>query len=503
MRLGDIHDHNLPLGQLSVWSVSDGTRARAHVQPADPRGPSHNQQDHIQHALARRVEAAELDFATEPSAPPAKAAPTGWIGVSFEVPLLTGDEIARVLEEWIDRHETLRSGFRAEPDHGQGGGFERFTLGPGDVTLTETSLGVFVDERLLADTLDDHFNRSTDAALWPTYAFATIRTVDRMTVVLAFDHVNVDGYSILLAVAEIRELVDARREGRPSHLRAAASYLEFVQEELAVASAATASHEAVETWRAFLDGERSLPAFPLPDGLPPGSQIPQEARCLPLLGEDNVGAFGSFCRANGVSTSAGFLAAMALAFTRLGGAGGIEPASVHPNGAGFVTFRSLVSTHTRHEARWAEAIGWFTALAPFAVDVDADQQLVDILPHVGDAWAVAKRGAGLPMPRIGELLDTSLQPRFVVSYLDARYADALCRRPGWDAHAYLGDIGPTDGVHVWINRFPDETYLTWRFPGNETCRTEVQAVTEAMRRIILDTVAVDDDHVGSAGKVGA
>lgn len=504
MRFSDIRDVELPLGRLSVWTASDATLAHAAVRPADPRGPSHNQHGHISHALTRRVDPDLLDLIVEPSGEPGKAAPTGWLGVSLEVPSVDAPCLRRVFEAWICRHETLRSGFRPT---GVGNGvgavdvaFERFTVAPDEVSLDEVDLGLFIDTAVLANTLDDLFNRSTDAVSWPAYAFATISSVDRTTVIMAFDHVNVDGYSIILAVGEIRELVDADREGRPSQLVPVPSYLDFVQDELAVASAAAISHEAVETWRTFLDDHGTLPSFPLPDGLPPGSQVPQEARCIPILTGAEGDAFGVWSRANGASAATGFLAALSLAFTRLGGEPDPDRVLAGQPGSDVVRFRSLVSTHTRHEARWAEALGWFTAIAPLAVEFPAGQELTDILPRVIDAWALGKRGAGLPMSRISDLLGVPLQPRFVVSYLDTRHARSANNWDNWNAHAYLGDVGPTDEVYVWINRMPTETYLTWRFPGNEVCRGQIEAVTESMRQIIVDTVSVGTEPVHSVGE---
>jgi hypothetical protein len=165
-----------------------------------------------------------------------------------------------------------------------------------------------------------------------------------------------------------------------------------------------------------------------------------------------------------------------------------------------VGFRSLVSTHTRHSPHWAESIGWFTAIAPFAVEYPADRELIDVLALANESWATAKRGAGLPMPRISDLLDAPLQPRFVLSYLDARFNSSADRWDDWKAHALIGDVGPTDEVYAWINRMPTETYLTWRFPGNEVCGAEVEAVTKLMAQIILETLSLGSEPIRTPSK---
>ena len=502
MRFSDIRDVDLPLGRLSVWAASEATLAHAAARTADPRGPSHNQHGHISHALTRRVDPDLFDLLLEPIGESGKAAPTGWLGVSFKVPPIGSHTLRRAFEAWMCRHETLRSGFRTTGVGVADAEFERFTLEPDEVQLDEVDLGEFTDVAVLADSLDDLFNRSTDAVSWPAHLFATISSARSTTVILAFDHVNVDGYSILLAAGEIQELVEAELEARPCQLTPVPSYLDFVQTELAQASEATTAHEAVATWRTFLGDQGTLPGFPLPDGLPPGSQVPQEARCIPILSESQGAEFGAWCRANDASAATGFLGALSLAFTQLGGSA-FDPSSAGRSGTDVVRFRSLVSTHTRHEARWAEALGWFTAIAPLSVDFEADQQLIDILPLVGDAWSQAKRGAGLPMARIGDLLDRPLQPRFVVSYLDARYARSASRWQDWNAQAYLGDVGPTDEVYVWINRMPTETYLTWRYPGNDACRASIESVTESMRQIIADSISLTTEPVRSLGEMSS
>lgn len=501
MRFSDIKDLHLPLGRLSVWVASEATLAQAAERTADPRGPSHNQRGHIREALARRVDPDLFDLGADHTGKPGKAAPTGWLGVAFEVSSVDGHGLRRAFESWIGRHETLRSGFRPTAPGTVDAEFERFTLAPEEVRLEEVVLGDFTDVVALAETLDDLFNRSTDAVSWPAYAFAAIASPQGTTVVTAFDHVNVDGYSILASVGEIQELVDADLCGRAHGLPTVPSYLDFVQDELALASEAGASHEAIETWRSYLEEGDTLPSFPLPDGLPAGSQVPQEARCMPILTADQTNAFAAWCRANGASAATGFLAAMALAFGRIGNDEDHRRPSTNESDAPMVDFRSLVSTHTRHEAQWAEALGWFTAIAPFATRFPAGHELVEILPLVGDAWATAKRGAGLPMSRVSDLLDAPLQPRFVVSYLDARFTRGADRWKEWNAHALIGDVGPTDEVYVWINRMPTETYLTWRFPGNETCRAEVVGVTEAIREIIVDALPSSTEPVRRGEKV--
>lgn len=492
MRFGDIHDSHLPLGRVTVWRATDETLARSIERECDPRGPSHNQFAHISRALTRRVDPELLDIVDEPTGDKAKAAPTGWLGVSFDVAHVNRYCIRRALEAWIARHETLRSGFRATSP-GVDSDFERFTLDPGEVSLEEVDLGLFVDRHLLSNALDDLFNRSTDAVTWPSYAFAAIQTASTTTLVLAFDHVNIDGYSILLAVTELRELVDADYENRPHTLASVASYVDFAHHERLEASQAPASHPALAPWRDFLGSSGTLPRFPLPDGLPPGSQIPQQTQCIDLLSDAEADAFSVWCRAHGVGSAVGYLAAMALATGRCREA---SPAAALPHDPELGSrrgFRSLVSTHTRFDARWANALGWFTAVAPFTVNLDDCIDLGAVLQEAGPAWVRAKQGATLPMARVSELLDVPLEPRFVVSYIDARHARMANRWKTWNAQAYLGDVGPTDEVYLWINRVPGETYVTWRFPGNDECAAQITTVSQMMRTLIVEAIALSTE----------
>lgn len=361
-------------------------------------------------------------------------------------------------------------------------GIERFTLPPEWVKLEAVELARYTDPAVLADDLEDLFNASTDAVSWPAYVFAAVSSAESTSVILAFNHLNVDGYSMLLMAHEVRELVESDREGRPANLPAIPSYLDFVEAEREMAAQAIESHDAVDQWSEFLGADGHVPAFPLPDGLAPGSQIPQSSCCLPILTEPEAAAFSRWCRAHGVSAGTGFLGAFTLATNR-------RREALATNAADTERFRVLVSTHTRHEPHWAESLGWFTAVAPFDVTLPSGLDLDEVLPAVDAAWSRAKRGAALPLARIGELLDRPVEPRFVISYLDARYARGGDRWDAWNAHAYFGDVGPSDEVYAWINRLPTETYLTWRFPGNDVCRAEVEAVTALMGQIIHEIVA--------------
>lgn len=488
MRFTDIRQDVLPTGRLTIWVPTDATRAAADHAPRDPRRTSHNQEGHLTRALSRRVDPALIGDVADPTGAGAKAAPTGWLAVRFDVAACNHHTLRRAFERWVERHETLRSGFRAEGSTTEGVTIERFTLPAEAVALEAVDLGDHDDPVALADRIDDLFNAMTDPVGWPAYVFAAISTPRSTTVILGFNHLNVDGYSILLMPHEVRELVDADLERRPPILPAVPSYIDFVEAERERAAVAMASHDAVDQWNRFLGEDRDVPAWPLPDGLAPGSQIPQGCSCLPILSEDEAGAFGRWCRARGVSAGAGFLGAYTLAVlrrrARLGEGEPDDAIDAGEEGR----FRVLVSTHTRHEPHWALALGWFTAVAPFDVAVPLDAGLEEALPAVEAAWGRAKRGAALPLARIGELIGHPVDPRFVVSYIDTRHAPGGVSWNDWRSHAYLGDVGPTDEVYAWINRMPDETYLTWRYPDNDVCRGEVEAVTDLMARLIREVI---------------
>lgn len=523
MRFTDIRDDVLPTGHLTVFAPDAATRGRAERAGRDERRTSHNQEGHLLRALARRVSPDLLAIVPDPTGADGKAAPTGWLAVRFDLPPGTEVALGRALERWIDRHETLRSGFRADRSATEGASIERFTLPSGSVALEAVDHGEHTDPAVLAERLDDLFNASTDPVRWPAYVLASISPTGparpasptalaaptaalapaqgetptepaTTTVILAFDHLNVDGYSMLLMAQEVRAMVEtevkAEAAGRAPALDPAPSHIDFVAAERERADRATSSHAAVTRWAEFLGPGHDVPAFPLPDGLAPGAQIPQRSCCLPILSEAEAAAFGRWCRDRGVSAGAGFLGAHAMACARRARRHRPPDADGRRSaGRGDDRFRVLVSTHTRDEPRWATALGWFTAIAPFEVALPATGELEDALPAVDEAWAKAKRGATLPLDRIGALLGRSIDPRFVVSYLDARHTPGSAGWRSWRAHAHLGDVGPTDEVYAWINRMPTETYLTWRHPDNETCAREVEAVTELMQQIIRDSLA--------------
>ncbi|MEU6131066.1 condensation domain-containing protein [Saccharopolyspora sp. NPDC047091] len=473
MRFTEIADYSVRPGEAARWCVSppDG----AEPEP-DPRPPSHLQQAHVR---AR----AEQGATSDPS----------WLAVGFDLdgPL---DEPAwrTALLDWLDRHETLRSALRPDGDE-----VRRHTWEPGRLTVSRTGLGTFRDPAEASDALRELFNARTDPTSWPSFAFVTVSRADSCTVCLAFDHGNVDGYSILLVLHEIRELYLAARGGRAADLPAVAeigSYVDFCAREREYTDGFERSDEPVARWAEFLaDCGGAPPGFPLPAGAPfaaDGSR--QHGLCEWLVDADGAAAFEQACRRNGGSAFSGALAALALAAARPGAADAPD------------RFRALLLLHTRSARSWARSVGWFVGLAPVelalpvgvtaagAAGVPDGVDLLDLLPSAGAALRRAKPLSTVPVPKVAELLGVELPPRFVVSYMDLRSSPGSRCWAESNARALHAPASSADEVYLWVMRSVEGIYVTSRFPGADQADAAVREYVARLRYLVLAAAATAD-----------
>jgi hypothetical protein len=118
---------------------------------------------------------------------------------------LDTDALRAALEGWVRRHETLRSGFRAHPGRGETDGVERFVLPAEKVELVARDAGECTGSDELRERLTRRLDETCRPLSWPSYLFTTILRPGGATVFCGFDHCHVDGYSLAIAVHEIRE----------------------------------------------------------------------------------------------------------------------------------------------------------------------------------------------------------------------------------------------------------------------------------------------------------
>ncbi|MFE2536714.1 condensation domain-containing protein [Streptomyces sp. NPDC059371] len=454
MRISDIQRCEVRPGRLVEWGFSPATVAAAAVLPTDPRPPAYIQESHIR--TARSVREGGLFVPT-------------WLGTAFDLPgQVDLDMLERALRGWTLRHETLRSGFRWVGDE-----MHRFTLDQDDVTLSREVVGDFTDANLLAEHLQDRFDEAADALGWPNLIFAAVVREDSTSVYLAFDHTNVDAYSLQRIPYEVQELYTAHVAGQSLTATPVASYVDFCEQERANANAIDDTHAIVTRWREFIgrcDGR--LPEFAVDLGLRPGDALPvQKLMREPLVDADAAAAFETYCRPYGGSL-VGVLAATSLIVHELGG----QP-----------VYRTVVPFHTRLKSAWSDSVGWYVGGAPIEVPAarDFDAALASVRAQLHANRSLAR----IPLARVLRLLGEDFRPTSpdlysIISYVDARLIPGSA---GWSEQKAYGllRVSYGDQVCAWVNRLPEGLWIACRYPDTDIASKNVRLYIEKLRELIV------------------
>ncbi|MBD0844065.1 MULTISPECIES: condensation domain-containing protein [unclassified Streptomyces] len=450
MRMTDIQRCEARPGRLVEFTLSPATVEAAAALPDDARPPAYIQESHIR--TARSVRADGLTVPT-------------WIGTVFDLPgPVDLDALEDALRGWTLRHETLRSGFRPAGEE-----LRRFTLAPEAVSLHREVVGDFTDAAELVSRLQDRFDVAADALGWPNLIYAAVVRPDSTSVYMAFDHSNVDAYSILRIPAEIHELYAGRAVGGAP----VQSYIDFCALERADADRIDESHETVARWREFIrrcDG--TLPSFPVDLGLEPGGPLPAQRLMREMLVDaEDAAAFEAYCRPYGGSL-VGVLAATALIVGEIGGAS---------------VYRTVVPFHTRAKSRWSDSVGWYVGGAPIEVPVPADFPAA--LKAVRAQLQAARPLARMPLARVLHLLGADFRPTSpdlysIVSFLDAR---GIPGSADWAAQSAYGLVRVSygDQVCVWLNRLHEGLWLTGRHPDTDVAGKNMRLYVERLRDIVV------------------
>ncbi|GAA2733862.1 condensation domain-containing protein [Streptomyces nogalater] len=453
MRITDIQRCEVRPGRLVEWTLSPATVAAATALPEDSRPPAYIQESHIRTARSLREDGLFV--------------PT-WVGTAFDLPgPVDLDALERALHTWTVRHETLRSGFRWAGDE-----LRRFTLDPADVSLHREEAGHFPDADALVRHLQDRFDTVADALRWPNLLYTAVVRDDGASVYLAFDHSNVDAYSVQRMPAEIHELYAAATGAAGADAGpTAASYVDFCEIERSHADGVDGRHAIVERWREFIrrcDG--TLPGFPVDLGLAPGDPLPRQRMLAePLADADTAAAFEEYCRPYGGSMT-GVLAATGLIVHELGG----QP-----------VYRTVVPFHTRATSRWSESVGWYVGAAPIEVPVGGTRGFPEALRAVRAELRANRALARMPLARVLRLLGADFRPvspdlYSIVSYVDTR---GLPGAPRWaELKAYgLLRVSYGDQVCVWVNRLPEGLWLASRYPDTDIAAKNMRLYAERLR----------------------
>ncbi|WP_279105601.1 condensation domain-containing protein [Gordonia paraffinivorans] len=443
MKFIQIRDEPIAPGGLVEWTPY--VPSELNSWEPDPRLTSHNHEEHLRAASEYRARTQR------------EGGREAWLGLSieFDEPLSI-PAIRKVLTQWIDRHEVLRSHVVIK-----GSGLQRLTTPPGTVKLKMGRIGWYSEPGPLVEQLGGAFDRATAPLHWPAYLFATVGRADSFTLLFAADHSLVDGYSLIMAQQELVTLYRAAREHRNPNLPKVGSYVDFSAEERCLADQTGADHPAVAMWSEFLrSGGGDMPAL-LRSSQTSAEQareeqqyidettIPQESLWGVIADDATANRFTAVCSEAGGTLTAGILAAFAM---------------VHHEMTGDPQFRCVLPRHTRNDTRWLAALGWFVGLAPFWIDM-SDSPTFD--QAVARSTEMLKRGrqcASLPFERVAQLIGYKGAPRFVISFIDTRYAPGAGAADAGRAKVIRSHSYSPHEVYIWINRTPSGLRYSARFP---------------------------------------
>ncbi|NLE82812.1 MAG: condensation protein [Rhodococcus sp.] len=458
MHVTSIDRYMLEPGEITEWTVSTGPGSVE--KSAVP--PSYNQHFHLEtartHGVGRSV----------------------WMAAAFDLPgKLDRDALSRALEYFVRRHDTLQTGFEVVDDR-----LHRFDLDPSDIAFVASDPVHTTSAEEVREHLRHRFTTVCDPLTFPAYVFATIERDSHYTVVSAFDHTLVDGYSLVIALGELRQIYE-RLMGNTElgttteaeiteELGDPGSFLRYCELE-SVAPVTDIDDPRVREWARFYGRNGgTAPSFPVDLGVEPGKPAPQGADVRALADDALTNRFEEICLDSGGSLFTGLLTAMGLAVHSI---------------TGTTRMPLQFPLHTRQDPQWANALGWLTTSAPLTVEITPDGDFQSSLAHTHASFRKALTLKGVSMAQVREALGDkyhrSRTDVFMVSYIDYR------RLPGTDDHDelnahHISNVTVADDAQFWISRTNKGLALRSRFPETPTARHSVSLFLETLQKVLVD-----------------
>ena len=467
MRLTDIHRCEIRPGRLVTWTLHPTTVENVAELPEDTRPPAYVQEAHVR--TARTVREDGLFVPT-------------WLGTAFDIPgPVDLDVLQGALRAWTLRHETLRSGFRwvdgppGSSDDSPTDELRRFTLAPEAVVLHREDVGDFRDGTVLSRYLQDRFDIAADALTWPNFIYSAVVRDDGTSVYMAFDHTNVDSYSLFRIADEIHQLYTAGLDGGTVDTAPVASYVDFCASERTHADGIDETHAIVAEWRKFIarcDGK--LPNFPVDLGLDPEGPLPTQKLMRAWLTDDaDAAAFEAYCRPYGGSMT-GILAATALIVREI---------------SGQQVYRTVVPFHTRARSEWSDSVGWYVGGAPIEIPVGQVSDFDGALELVRTALRAKRPLSRMPIARVLKLLGSDFRPTSpdlysIVSFVDTR---GIAGSERWDDLKAYGLIRVSygDQVCAWTTRLHEGLQFAARYPDTDVAQKNMRLYVARLREMIV------------------
>lgn len=397
--------------------------------------------------------------------------PGSWMAFAFRLTVpATAGELGRAWDAVVARHGTLHSAFSV----GDGGEVQLHALQPEPGAWREHAVAA---GRRTREVLREVLDAGCAPFEQPAHRLCLVQpdgaaADQRPELVIAADHAHLDMWSLVILARDLMLALDAVQAGR-SPADEQPPVPSFAEHTAELEAMPPAPDEIQTRWSAILDaGGGHMPIFPLPLGqLDPKPAEVVEVR--DVLDSAETEYLASVARERGVRLIGMGLSVLTEVTRRLSGA----------------PLRAVFPVHSRHDAHWREACGWFITNA---VIESPDPEPAACIAAVEEAtrlgsWPLAPILAPYgPMPTPPGM--------FALSWLDVR------RLPVPVGHAaelrYVSAAIRTDGVMIWFLVNASGLHLRCRYPDTPEARHNVgrwlDAVEHGIRELTsltLDTAA--------------
>ncbi len=391
--------------------------------------------------------------------------PGSWMAIALRLSALGAapDDIASAWHAVVARHGTLRTAFAKGDD-------DRLMLHQVDLSPGTWEEHAVAPGQRTREVLRDVFDTHCAPFEQPSHRICIVQpdaeaADQRPEIVIGSDHSHVDMWSLVILARDLLTCLDDLLAGREpgADLPDAPP---FAEHTAVLAAMPTAPAQIAKRWADILGaGGGAMPTFPLPLGdlSPPPAEVVEVRDVLDAEGTEQLAALA---RERGVRLIALGLSILTEVTADLSG----RP------------LRAVFPVHSRHDARWRQACGWFITNA---VIESADPEPVTCAAAVEEATGL---GSWPLAPILAPYGGMPVTPgMFAVSWLDAR------RLPAPTAHAsdfrYVSAAIRTDGVMIWFVVNESGLHLRCRYPDTPEARANVGRWLDAVEFGLRDLAA--------------
>jgi hypothetical protein len=364
--------------------------------------------------------------------------PGSWMALGCRLPDgTTREQLAAAWDVVATRHGTLRTVFTPSAE---GPVLNETTIAPGQ--WTEHQVPEHTPTRDVVRSVFDEFCRPYGQ---PSHRLCVVEpdagaSDRRLALVIASDHSHVDMWSLLVLLRDLA----AQLEGAEPEPEAAS----FAEHTALLAAQAEAPESVRERWKEVMDaGAGRMPVFPLPLGDVSAARH-EVVEVRDVLDSDALAHLTAHAESSGVR-----LIALAV--------GVLTTISLQTTGA---PLRAVFPVHSRNDARWHDAVGWFITNAVLECADPADATAA-----VKEAIALGSYPLAPILAPYGGMPATP--GMFALSWLDTRRLPVQID-PSFEVQ-YVSAVVPTDGVMIWFIVNDAGVHLRCRYPDTPEARLNV------------------------------